>query len=147
MFTGYAFWLILGFLLVISEFAVPGLIAVFFGIGAIVVGLLTLFGIIETLPMQLLLFSTISVAVLLGSRKHFQRWLKGAVSDHADSDLLGNSVGARVTVLVDFNQGAGHVQLRGAKWDAESADPLKAGDVAWVVGNRGIVLLVSASAQ
>jgi inner membrane protein len=139
----YALWLILGLLLVISEFVVPGLIAVFFGVGALVVGLLTLFGITDTLASQLLMFSVFSVTALFGSRKHFQRWMKGSISDQGDGDLLGNSMGARVTVLTDFHQGAGHVQLRGAKWDAESAEPLKAGDVAWVVGNRGIVLLIS----
>ena len=46
-------------------------------------------------------------------------------------------------VASDFANGTGAVQLNGAKWDAESDEPLKAGDAAWVTRHRGIVLTVS----
>lgn len=143
MFSGYAFWLILGLLLIISEFFATGIIAIFFGIGALVVGVLTLLGVIETLPMQLLLFSLVSLGALFALRRRFQRWFKGNVSDRSGGDMAGGHIGARVTVLTDFVAGAGQVQLNGAKWDAESSEPLQAGQVAWVVGNRGILLRVS----
>ncbi|KAF0809229.1 hypothetical protein A167_01990 [Alcanivorax sp. S71-1-4] len=146
LFTDYALWLILGFLLIISELFVTGVIAVFFGIGAIIVGLLTLFGITESLTSQLWLFAVISLVALFGARRHFKGWLTGNVGDAPSSEAgLGDAVGSRVTVLTDFVHGSGHVQMHGAKWDAESSDDLKAGDVAWVSGNCGIVLKVSAS--
>lgn len=143
--TGYAFWLLLGLALLLSEFFIPAMIAVFFGIGALVVGLLTLFGVIDSLPYQLVLFALISMGALWYLRRHFKRWLRGseadlAVRDQDDAGLLG----ARVTVLTDFSAGIGHVQLNGSKWDAESIDPLKAGDTAWVQNHSGIVLQVSA---
>ncbi|SDU31188.1 NfeD family protein [Halopseudomonas salegens] len=144
--TGYPFWLLLGLLLLISEFFVPGLIAAFFAIGALIVGLLTLFGVIESLPIQLTLFALISLAALFGLRKHFKRWLTGATSDRSlqDQDDSG-LIGTRVKVLTDFTQGIGHVSHNGAKWDAESSDPLKAGDAAWIISHRGIVLTVSST--
>ena len=145
MFSSYAFWLVLGLILAISELFATSIIAIFFGIGALIVGLLTLLGVVETLPMQLLLFSLISLAALFALRRRFQRWFKGTVSDRASGDLAGGHAGARVRVLSDFVAGAGQVQLNGAKWDAESAEPLKAGQTAWVVGNRGILLRVSAT--
>lgn len=142
--NGYAFWLLLGFALLISEFFVPGLIAAFFGLGALIVGVLTLLGIIEGLSAQITLFSLISLAMLFGLRRRFQRWLIGASSDKAKTDLDNSGyVGARVTVLADFVQGVGQVSLNGAKWDAESSEPLKAGDAAWVISHHGIVLKVS----
>lgn len=143
--NGYAFWLLLGFALLISEFFVPGLVAVFFGLGALVVGVLTLAGVIESLAVQLLCFGLISLLALFGLRRHCARWLRGSVGGRADIDLDDvGVVGSRVTVLTDFVDGTGDVQLNGAKWDAESAEPLRAGDTAWVVGLRGIVLRVSA---
>jgi len=143
--NGYGFWLVLGFLLLISEVVAPGVVAVFFGIGALIVGALTYFGVIETLPVQLLWFALVSLAALFGLRKHFRRYLRGDVSNTAEAGPdRGDLIGARVVVLTDFHQGGGTIQLNGAKWDAESDEPLRAGDVAWVVSNRGILLAVSA---
>lgn len=142
--NGYAFWLLFGLLLLASEFFMPGLIAAFFGIGALTVALLTLLGVVETTVAQLLLFALLSLLALFGLRRHFKRWLQGTednLSAH-DQDDAG-FIGARVEVLVDFVDGFGTVQLNGAKWDAESSEPLRAGEHAWVTDHRGIVLELS----
>src|SRR5690554_3900848 len=142
--NGYAFWLLLGLALLISEFFVPGVVAVFFGIGALIVGLLTLAGVIESLPVQLLWFALISLVALFGLRRHCTRWLKGMVGGQAQQDLdSAGLLDQRVTVLTDFVDGVGDVLLNGAKWDAEASEPLRAGDTAWVTGFSGIVLRVS----
>ena len=142
--SGYAFWLLLGLALLISEFFVPGVVAVFFGIGALAVGLLTLAGVIESLPVQLLWFALISLVALFGLRRHCTRWLKGMVGGQAQQDLdSAGLLDQRVTVLTDFVDGVGDVLLNGAKWDAEASEPLRAGDTAWVTGFSGIVLRVS----
>lgn len=143
-FDSYALWLLLGLMLLISEFFIPGLIAAFFGIGALLVGLLTLVGAIDSQAAQLSMFAITSILSLLVLRRHFARWLKGgevavADGDQDDAGLLG----MRVQVLTDFVHGAGRVHLNGAKWDAESNDPLKTDDAAWVTGHTGIVLQVS----
>lgn len=144
--NGYAFWLLLGFALLISEFFIPGLVAVFFGVGALAVGLLTLTGMIESLAVQLLCFGVISLVALFGLRRHCARWLRGSVGGRAKTDLDDVGViGKRVTVLTDFVDGIGDVQLNGAKWDAEADEPLHAGDTAWVTAINGIVLRVSTS--
>lgn len=142
--NGYAFWLLLGLALLISEFFVPGLVAVFFGIGALIVGLLTLFGVIDSLAAQLLCFGLISLVALFGLRRHCTRWLKGTVAGRAAQDMdSAGLLNQRVIVLTEFVDGIGDVQLNGAKWDAESSEPLSVGDTAWVIGSSGIVLKVS----
>lgn len=144
--NGYPFWLLLGFALLISELFVPGVIAVFFGVGALAVGLLTLAGVIESLAVQLLCFGVLSLAALFGLRRRCTRWLRGSVGGRTSTDLDDVGVlGNRVTVMTDFIDGTGDVQLNGAKWDAESNEPLRTGDTAWVIGISGIVLRVSAS--
>ena len=63
-------WLVLGLLLVVAEMAASGgFYIIFFGIGAIVVGLLASFDLAGPLWMQLLLFSAISVGSLMIFRR------------------------------------------------------------------------------
>jgi membrane protein implicated in regulation of membrane protease activity len=142
--NGYVFWLLFGLFLLGSEFFMPGLIAAFFGIGALAVGLLTLVGVIETTGAQLTVFSLLSLVALFGLRRHFKRWLQGTEENRSagDQDDAG-FIGARVEVLSDFDDGFGDVLLNGAKWDAESSDPLRTGEHAWVVDHHGIVLKLS----
>lgn len=142
--SSYGFWIVFGLLLLLSEWVLPGLVALFFGIGAILVGILTALGVIETLPVQLGMFALLSLASLFLLRGQFQRWMRGAVGDRADTDYDDNTlVGRRVVVIKDFEQGAGTVEVNGARWSAESDEPLKSGDHAWVVRTSGIRLIVS----
>ncbi len=146
MFEQAWFWLILGALLVLSEFFLTSIIAIFFGIGAILVGVGTALGLISNLTEQILLFAILSVAALLFARENVKVWFHGRVSDSWNGDRnLISSRGERVTVSADFVQGVGRVKLSGAEWSAESDDVLQEGDVAWVTGNRGITLQVSAT--
>ncbi len=146
MFEQAWFWLILGAMLVLSEFFLTSIIAIFFGIGAILVGVGTALGLISNITEQILLFAILSVAALLFARENVKVWFHGRVSDSWNGDRnLISSRGERVTVSADFAQGVGRVKLSGAEWNAESDDALQEGDVAWVTGNRGITLLVSAT--
>lgn len=141
------FWLILGALLVLSEFFITGIVAIFFGAGAILVGIATALGLLDSLPEQVISFAVLSVGSLLFARERIKIWFRGKVSDRwdGDKDLIA-SRGERVTVTQSFSDGVGQVRLSGVDWKAECADgELDKGDTAWVVGHRGITLLVSAS--
>lgn len=140
------FWLILGALLVLSEFFATGVVALFFGIGAILVGVLTAVGLLGSLPEQVIVFAVLSVGSLLFAREKIRVWFRGSVSDRWDGDRdLVAARGERVTVTRSFSEGVGKVRLSGAEWKAECENgELGEGDTAWVVGHRGITLLVSA---
>lgn len=140
------FWLILGALLLLSEFFITGVVALFFGVGAILVGIATAIGLLDSLPEQVITFAVLSVGSLLFARERIRVWFRGKVSDRWDGDRdLVATRGERVTVTRDFSDGVGQVRLSGADWKAECADgDLSAGDTAWIVGHRGITLLVSA---
>lgn len=142
--TSYGFWIVFGLLLLLSEWVLPGLVALFFGIGAILVGLLTAFGMVQTLPLQLGLFAVLSLASLFLLRRQFQRWMRGTVGDRADTDYDDNTlVGRRAVVREEFVQGRGVVELNGTRWKADSKDALEVGDPVWVTGTIGILLYVS----
>jgi membrane protein implicated in regulation of membrane protease activity len=139
------FWLILGALLVLSEFFITGLVAIFFGAGAFLVGMATALGLLDSLPEQVITFAVLSVGSLLFARDRIKVWFRGNVSDRwdGDKDLIATR-GERVTVTRAFNEGIGQVRLSGAEWKAECDDGEPAeGDTVWVVGHRGITLQVS----
>lgn len=142
LFTSYGFWLIFGMVLIISEALMMSFVAVFFGLGALVVGVLTWLGLLNTLPWQLLCFALVSLALLFLTRRRFKSALKGdvvAAQAQPQSDLIGQ----RVEVLTPFVHGKGVVFFRGARWDAYSEDSLEEKASAWIVDHTSIMLTVS----
>lgn len=141
LFTSYAFWLIFGMVLIISEALLMSFVAVFFGLGALVVGGLTWLGVLNTLPWQLLCFAVVSLALLFLTRRRFKNALKGEVAAKptSESDLIGQ----RVEVLTTFEQGKGTVFFRGARWEAYSDETLDINTSAWITNHSGITLTVS----
>jgi membrane protein implicated in regulation of membrane protease activity len=138
-------WLIVGALLILSEFFMTGLVAIFFGVGALLVGLLTALGLLDSLPEQILVFAVLSVASLLFARERIKVWFRGRVSERWDGDRdLIASRGQRVTVTRAFVDGMGRVRLSGTDWKAESIDgDHQPGATVWVIGHKGITLTVS----
>ncbi len=137
-------WILLGVLLILSELLATSIVAVFLGIGAVVTGILLYFGVIESATSQFLVFGSVSLASLLGARGRFKRWLTGFTAASGEREMqFQRDIGERVTVIDDFSQGVGRVSLNGVAWDAQSDDDLRAGEVAWVLANKGIRLTVS----
>jgi membrane protein implicated in regulation of membrane protease activity len=66
-------WLAAGLVLVVAELATPGgFVIIFFGIGALLVGLFALLGVVTSAPLQFLLFSVLSIASLAILRSRLQ---------------------------------------------------------------------------
>ena len=68
-------WFLIGLVLLVLEFSAPGLIIAFFGVGAWVVALVTLF-IDISLTTQLIIFLVTSVLMLVFLRKYLQKVFK-----------------------------------------------------------------------
>lgn len=140
-------WIIVGVLLILTELMATSIVAVFLGIGAIVTGVLLYFGVIESFAAQAVVFGVVSLSSLVLARKRFKAIFGGFTADAGEqSTQFQRDIGERVTVLADFEQGAGRVTLNGVAWNAVSSDDLKAGEVAWVIANEGINLTVSRKA-
>src|SRR4030042_987653 len=80
-------WFLVGLLLLILEFVLPGLVIFFFGVGAWIVAIICLFTEIG-INTQLIIFIVCSALCLLILR----RWIKGVFLGHTDSrqDLKKN---------------------------------------------------------
>jgi membrane protein implicated in regulation of membrane protease activity len=111
-------WLVLGLVLVVSELATAGgFYIIFFGIGALTVGILAAFDLAGPVWMQLLLFSFISIATLVLFRGRLLKTMQPDVQAPSVDVIIGE-----VAVATDdlAPGGMGRVELRGAAWSARN---------------------------
>lgn len=113
-------WLVLGLVLVLLELAASGgFYVIFFGVAALAIGALRLFGVADAAWQQLLLFSVLSVGSLMVFRNPIIRWLK-LDEGKADVDTLA---GELAVPLEDIAPGdVGRAECRGTVWQARNAD-------------------------
>jgi inner membrane protein len=110
-------WIILGALLLAAEAIVTAdFYLVFFGLAALVLGLLGVFGL--TLPgwVQFLLFAAIAVVGLVFFRRRLKQRLQIGETEPGP-DLIGACGVARAPIAVGAR---GRIDLRGAAWDARN---------------------------
>ncbi|MFU8838314.1 MAG: NfeD family protein [Thiohalomonadaceae bacterium] len=140
-------WIIVGVLLILTELLATSIIAVFFGVAAVIVGLLLWTGLIEATWLQFVVFGILSLALLFTARRKLRRYLVGDLADRDDrhQSFLQN-LGERARAVSDFEQGLGRVLLNGVQWSAQCSpadEPIQAGDTVWIIANDGIQLTVS----
>ncbi len=136
-------WLVLGFALLATEVVVPGgIILLFFGVAALIVGAMAGGGLGGPAWFQWLLFSVISIVSLLTLRGPILRRMT-ARDDPAEK--IDSLVGKSVVVLEDLAPGAeGKVELRGTSWTGENIGdtPLAKGQKCVVERVDGLKLFV-----
>lgn len=134
-------WLLLGLLLMVGELATPGgFYIVFFGLAAVLTGIVALAGLTDT-SAQMLLFIVASVAGLALFRTRVLRWMQHD-PQAPEVDAVVGEVATAIEALVPG--GIGKVELRGASWSARnaSAGDLVPGARCRVLGIDGLMLLV-----
>jgi membrane protein implicated in regulation of membrane protease activity len=136
------YWIALGLLLVVLELAAPGgFYFIFFGVGALVVGLLASFDLAGPAWAQTLLFSLLSLLSLVLFRSRMVSKLQGS-KRATDMDTLVGEVGTLSGELPAG--GVGKVELRGTAWSAKNTSQvtLTRGDRCVVVRVEGLTLHV-----
>jgi membrane protein implicated in regulation of membrane protease activity len=138
-------WFLIGLVLLILEFALPGLIIFFFGVGAWAVALVCLITDIG-INTQLIIFIVSSVLSLLCLRK----WLKGIFLGHTvlKQDLRENLeefIGQRAVVKEKIvPKAGGKVEFHGTNWEAFADEEIAEGTVVEIIGKDNITLKVKA---
>ena len=132
-------WFILAVLLFILETIVPGVHFLWFGLAAIVVGVLGL-AIGMAWPWQVLIFLALSVAVVFWVKRFVRPDV--AISDVPDLNVRGQQyVGRSVVVEQAIENGRGKVRVGDTLWSVEGADA-PVGARVTVTGSKGTVLVV-----
>jgi membrane protein implicated in regulation of membrane protease activity len=116
---GWWVWLLAGLVLFALEAMTPGgLFLLFFGVGAVAIGLLDLAGLHLAFAVQGLLFVVVSVVSLLLFRKPLLARFQHSMPRGKVDSLVGEMAKA----LEDIPAGAiGTAELRGASWTAHNA--------------------------
>jgi len=131
-------WFLIGLACVLAEFALPGLIIIFFGIGAWCSALLLLVLDLSVFFQILffILFSTLCL-VFLRKRVSFQK--------EVTEDTTEEFIGKRARAQDSFTKGEfGKVFFKGTSWKAEtlSKNIIEKGDYVKITGQESLTLLV-----
>jgi membrane protein implicated in regulation of membrane protease activity len=143
LFTPQVIWVVIGLIMLIEEFVVPGLVVFFFGLGALLVGI-TCISIDLSLNAQIGLFLGSSLTMLVTLRhwstQVFQGRRTAARVDAADTDEI---IGARAkAVRVISPDAEGRVELHGTDWQATAEEVIPAGSAVIVVARDNLTLVV-----
>jgi len=144
-FSPILIWFLIGLALILSEFMLPGVILVFFGLGAWITTLTIWLGLTAGWGSQLLTFAISSVLLLVVLRRWFRARLFGYVGDDQSPEQnIDDMAGQKVTVMVDVEPGqnTGKVEYKGAAWSARSDEFIAAGSRAVIVAADGITLKI-----
>ena len=133
-------WFALGVVLLLLEFANPGVVLIFFALGAWLVALLCLTADIS-LNLQLGVFVISSVVLLLVFRSR----IKGRIDRGrpAAAGVTDEFVGRRALVTREIGSDrAGRVDYRGTTWAAEAAERVPEGAAVEIVDKQNLTLVV-----
>ena len=139
--TPWVIWFLIGLVFMLLEFVMPGLIVMFFGIGAWTTAICTaIFGF--DLNVQLIVFIATSVLSLITLRRYLKPIFVGK-DEKAVDEILEEFIGKTVTAVSDFEAGqTGRVTFKGTNWEAFSNDDIKKGDQLKIIGKDSIKLNV-----
>ena len=134
-------WLAGGLALVVAELATPsGFFILFFGLGALTVGVLDALDVVENMGVEILLFTALSVTYLLMFRGRLRARFQLPDSSNVDT-LIGDLAMVQDPMLPGV---VGRVEVRGSMWAARNTSDvaLGAGQRARVAAVDGLTLAV-----
>lgn len=138
-------WIIIGLVFLLLEFVSPGVVIIFFGLGAWVVALCTLLFDIS-LNLQLIIFMAISILLLISLRKWFKELFHRDSEPASDErEIEQEFIGKRATVLQDIKPNMpGKIEFHGSSWIAEASEVIQKGTTVEILSKNNITLTVKA---
>lgn len=136
-------WLIVGILLILSEFIVPGFVICFFGVAALVVAGIVFFFPDLAFSWQLFICGVTGVALLLLCRKYMPGTFLGKKGNGVSDIDLDDVIGADcVCVIPVTGKEAGKVDFRGSHWTAVADENIEVGDLCVVIARNNLTLTI-----
>lgn len=136
-------WFVVGLVMFLIEMATPGLVMLFFGIGAWVVAVLVLTAGIS-LNAQLGIFLAVSVLSLVFFRKALTKVFHGHKTGEQDPGKdLNEFEGKRAVVTERIVPGSvGKVEFKGSTWSAQADEDIPAGTAVVILSKDNLTLMV-----
>lgn len=140
-------WALAGFLLIASEFLVPGLVIIFFGLGALVTALLTALvpGLNSLYGFQALIWLGSSAVSLFSLRRTLSKVFKGKLLPDAITENA--AVGKTALVIEKITPDKpGRIRYQGTSWSAESyTEELEKGEEVTILKQENLTFVVTKS--
>ena len=139
-------WVVLGLCLMIAEMAIPAFFVIWFGIGAVGVGLLLLLAPDLSVATQVLVWAGLSSLLVAAWFRYFRPATRTTVGTSA-ANVVGE-VGLLVSDLSPYARGQVRFQkpILGADlWECYAEQPLKAGERVRIVAVEGNFIKVEAN--
>lgn len=142
MFAPWFIWLVIGIIAIGLEIFVPGLVIIFFGIGAVGTALVSLLPFVAShLWIQGLCFLVLSILSLVCLRRLFGNIFQGTVFD-SFARSPGDSPFAEVIEDISPSRD-GRIRYKGTTWNARTlADEIPAGVSVKIVRLEGMTYIV-----
>lgn len=137
------YWIVGGIALILAELIVPSFFIVWFGLGALIVGLLAL-AFDLSLPAQLATWTLASLGMVWLWFKVFKQSFQKTRAGTADGDVIGE-IGLLVGAVAPFQRGKVRFQrpvLGADEWVCVADAPIAAGERVRVVSVEGSFLKV-----
>ena len=137
-------WIVGGIVQLLAELAVPAILMVWFGLGALLVGLLAL-AFDLSLTAQLATWTIASLAMVVLWFRVFRQSFDKTRAGTADGDAIGQ-IGLLVSAVAPFEKGKVRFQgplLGSEEWVCMADDPIAAGERVRVLAVEGSFLKVS----
>lgn len=139
----YWIWLAAGVLMILLELVIPGFVICFFGISALIAGIVDF--LFPSFPLigQLLLFALGGAALALSCRKLAPGIFSGKETRQTE-DIDGDDILGTVCVCREDINGAvaGKVEFRGSLWSAVADGEISAGEYCIVEERNNLTLKV-----
>jgi membrane protein implicated in regulation of membrane protease activity len=136
-------WFVVGLVLLVAEFIVPGLIIAFFAVGAWIVAVVCLITPLS-LNAQLGVFIASSVVLLVGVRRWVKGLFAGFATDKQNANVdLNEYIGQRAVVTNEITPKlAGRVEFHGTHWTAQADEEIAPGTAVEITEKSGAILTV-----
>ena len=121
-------WFLVGLGLLLLELILPGLVILFFGIGAWVTALVCTIADIN-LNWQIFIFLVASLLGLVMLRKYLKKRFFSK-TDKETQDQLEEFIGRKARAVEEFKDGTGKVEFKGTRWTSRCDEPVSKGQ--WV---------------
>ncbi len=139
----YWWWFIAGAMLIVAEFAVPGVFICFFGVGALLTGAAVWIFPSLSLTAQIAIFAVLSIGFLFGCRRFMPQSFRGIrkvdQSDIENDDIAGAEAVVTEAVTPDA---PGKVEFRGSQWTARADRAIGVGERASIVRRKNLTLFL-----
>lgn len=135
-------WFLVGLGLLLLELILPGLVILFFGVGAWVTALVCAITDIN-LNIQILIFLLASLLGLVLLRKYLKNRFFSKKDEEAQ-DQLEEFIGKKARAVDAFSEGEGRVEFKGTRWSARCSEPVAKAQWVTIKSKDGLTLNVEA---